>query len=128
MHVKYLPINLYSSRQLWVLVSFILQFQGLQAQEVPTFLYRISGKGLTKPSYLMGSIHLQDARLFNFQHSMYAGIDRCEVFAIEVHPDSTVQRVMEESLKYNKRKLLKQQLSERGLAQLKKWIKTLKIT
>jgi uncharacterized protein YbaP (TraB family) len=76
----------------------------------------------------MGSIHLQDARLFNFQDSMYAGIDRCEVFAIEVHPDSTVQRVMEKSLKDNKRRLLKQQLSERGLAQLKKWIKTLKIT
>lgn len=125
MYIKSIPTSLFSGRQLFVLVSFILQFQWLPAQEAPTFLYRISGNGLSKPSYLMGSIHLQDARLFNFQDSMYAGIDRCEVFAIEVHPDSTVQRVMEKSLKDNKRRLLKQQLSEREIAQLKKMDKDL---
>ena len=119
------PANLSRGKYLFTLALLVFQFQPLLAQEAPTFLYRISGNGLSKPSYLLGSIHLQDARLFNFQDSMYLGIDMCDVFAIEVHPDSIVERVVGKSIKDNKRKLLKQQLSKEEIERLKKMDKDL---
>ncbi|HKO80940.1 MAG TPA: TraB/GumN family protein, partial [Chitinophagaceae bacterium] len=36
-----------------------------------TLLWRISGNGLTRPSYLFGTIHLTDKRVFNFGDSLY---------------------------------------------------------
>ena len=52
-----------------------------------TLLWRISGKGLEKPSYLYGTLHLNDKRLFNFTDSVYRAIEKCDGLAIEVNPD-----------------------------------------
>src|SRR5688572_31688546 len=60
----------------------------LSAQQLPkTVLWRISGKGLSKPSYLFGTMHLNDQRLFNFGDSVYRAIEYCDGLAIEVSPD-----------------------------------------
>ena len=54
-------------------------------QKLPnSLLWRISGHGLTKPSYLYGTMHLQDKRLFNFGDSLYSALENAEGFAIEV--------------------------------------------
>lgn len=52
-----------------------------------TLLWRISGKGLQKPSYLYGTMHLNDQRLFLFGDSVYRAIEKTEGLAIEVNPD-----------------------------------------
>ncbi len=52
-----------------------------------TLLWRISGKGLQKPSYLYGTMHLNDKRLFLFDDSVYRAIEKTEGLAIEVNPD-----------------------------------------
>jgi uncharacterized protein YbaP (TraB family) len=52
-----------------------------------TLLWRISGHGLTKPSYLYGTMHLSDKRLFKFGDSVYHAIEASEGLAIEVNPD-----------------------------------------
>ena len=52
-----------------------------------TLLWRISGKGLKKPSYLYGTLHLNDKRLFNFDDSVYRAIEKTDGLAIEVNPD-----------------------------------------
>ncbi|HVU56088.1 MAG TPA: TraB/GumN family protein [Puia sp.] len=52
-----------------------------------TLLWRISGKGLQKPSYLYGTMHLNDKRLFLFGDSLYHAIESSEGLAIEVNPD-----------------------------------------
>ncbi len=49
-----------------------------------TLLWKISGKGLKKPSYLFGTMHLQDKRIFNLGDSFYHHFERAEGFAIEV--------------------------------------------
>ena len=51
-------------------------------------LWEISGNELTQPSYLFGTIHLKDKRVFEFSDSMYYMLEKCDAFAIEVHPDS----------------------------------------
>lgn len=49
-----------------------------------TLLWRISGKGLKKPSYLFGTMHVQDKRVFNLGDSLYYYFERAEGFAMEV--------------------------------------------
>jgi len=50
-------------------------------------LWRISGNRLQKPSYLFGTMHLNDKRLFRFDDSVYRAIEKTEGLAIEVNPD-----------------------------------------
>jgi len=59
-----------------------------------TLLWRISGKGLTAPSYLFGTMHLNDQRLFHFDDSVYRAIERTEGLAIELNPDEMAAYVV----------------------------------
>ncbi len=49
-----------------------------------SLLWRISGNGLQKPSYLYGTMHLTDKRLFQFTDSVYNAIATTEGFAAEL--------------------------------------------
>ncbi|OFX62092.1 MAG: hypothetical protein A2046_16780 [Bacteroidetes bacterium GWA2_30_7] len=55
---------------------------------IPTFsqslLWKISGKGLKKPSYLYGTIHIQDKRVFSFEPIVNEKLNECEAYAMEV--------------------------------------------
>lgn len=66
-----------------------------------TLLWRISGNGLTKPSYLYGTMHLQDKRLFQFGDSVYHAIEKTEGLAIEIdikeYMDSVLNKAFSEA-------------------------------
>jgi uncharacterized protein YbaP (TraB family) len=68
---------------------FCLAYFSASAQQPTpkTLLWRISGQGLKKPSYLFGTMHLNDKRLFRFSDSVYAAIEKSDGLAIEVNPD-----------------------------------------
>lgn len=55
-----------------------------------SLLWRISGNGLTKPSYLFGTIHLMDKRLFRHDDSVFVAIERTEGIALEVNLNDLV--------------------------------------
>ncbi|MBC7486881.1 MAG: TraB/GumN family protein [Cytophagaceae bacterium] len=82
-----------------ILFSFFILFTFLfshttQAQKQRDhygLLWKISGNGLSKPSYLFGTMHLSDKRVFDLSDSVIAKIQECEGFALEVAPDSIVQ-------------------------------------
>ena len=63
-----------------------------------TLLWRISGHGLKQSSYLFGTMHLADKRLFNFDDSVYQSIEKCEGLAIEVNPDEMVAWFMNKAM------------------------------
>lgn len=76
-------------RLLYPMASLLALFSilSLSAQTLSypnTLLWRITGKQLTKPSYLYGTMHLQDKRLFNFGDSLYKGLESTEGLAIEI--------------------------------------------
>lgn len=78
--------------------AFFLAFLGLSAQKPskrPDYklLWKISGKDLTAPSYLFGTMHLYDNRVFDFSDSVLLKISECQAFALEVHPDSLMNAV-----------------------------------
>lgn len=49
-----------------------------------TLLWKISGRGLKEPSFLFGTMHLQDKRVFNLSDSFYHFFEKAEGFAIEI--------------------------------------------
>lgn len=60
----------------------------LFAQNSNTILWRISGKNMAKPSYVFGTIHIKDKRVFQVNDSIFDYIQNCDAFACELHPDS----------------------------------------
>lgn len=58
---------------------------GFSQQKWPnTLLWRITGNHLSKPSYLYGTMHLEDKRLFQFGDSLYRSLENVEGFALEI--------------------------------------------
>jgi uncharacterized protein YbaP (TraB family) len=55
-----------------------------------SLLWKISGNGLKKPSYLFGTMHVKDKRVFNFSDSVMLALQSCPRFALEVHPDTVM--------------------------------------
>lgn len=51
-------------------------------------LWEISGNGLTQKSYLYGTMHVSDERVFNFPNSFKTAFDASHTFAMELDLDS----------------------------------------
>jgi len=83
-----------------LLVCIAMRNGILHAQKLPsTFLWKISGNGLQKPSYLYGTMHLTDDRIFNLGDSLYSAIENCDGFAIEINPDDFTPFIIDETKK-----------------------------
>ena len=80
-------MRLYLRLMTFFLTVFFARTAFAQPPSPHTLLWRISGKGLQKPSYLFGTLHLNDKRLFNFDDSVYRAIEKTDGLAIEVNPD-----------------------------------------
>ncbi|MBL7824990.1 MAG: TraB/GumN family protein [Saprospiraceae bacterium] len=53
-------------------------------------LWEISGKNFQEKSYLFGTMHLRDERVFELADSVMLAIEACKAFAMEIHPDTIV--------------------------------------
>lgn len=89
--------------RVFTLACFIFCFSLVSQAQQPlpnTLLWRISGKNLSKPSYLFGSMHLRDRKLFFFTDSLYQALESTEGFAMEVDPaemmDSLISKLGDE--------------------------------
>ena len=82
-----------------VLFLFIALSCFSQTKWPHTLLWRISGKGLEKPSYLYGTMHLQDKRLFQFGDSLYHALEKTDGFAMEIDVSEMMDSIMTNALK-----------------------------
>lgn len=57
-------------------------------RKYPSLLWEISGKGLKKPSYLFGTMHVSNKLAFQLADSFYLGIRNSDVVALETNPES----------------------------------------
>lgn len=75
---------------LWILIILLDQNTNQAQSSIPdhTLLWRISGNGLKTNSYLFGTIHIKDKRVFNLNDSIVYAIQSCDVFAGELNMDS----------------------------------------
>ena len=69
-------------------LSLILVLTGnLSAQNNNTLLWKIEKKGMPV-SYLYGSMHVKNAKAFDFADSVLLAFNSCKSIALEIHPDS----------------------------------------
>jgi uncharacterized protein len=61
-------------------VAFIIQ--GFSQNS--SLLWEITGKGLEKPSFLYGTMHVKDKRVFQFGDSVLPNFNRCKTYAGEM--------------------------------------------
>ncbi len=58
-----------------------------QTKEKSLF-WEISGNGLETSSYLYGTMHVQDQRVFNFKPGVMEAFELSQIYAMELNPDS----------------------------------------
>ena len=82
-------------------------------------LWEITGKTLTAPSYLFGTMHVQDERAFELTDSTVYALDAVNAFAMEVHPDSILREIATETLTgKDEKNTLKEDLSPEAYEKL----------
>src|SRR3954470_2785823 len=57
-------------------------------KKYPSLLWEITGNGLTKASYLFGTMHVSDKLVFHLGDSFYNAIQSTEVVALETNPET----------------------------------------
>lgn len=113
-------------KRLWhtIICTLLLLLTGtVEAQKRSysnTLLWRITGNNLQKPSYLFGTMHLEDRRLFQFGDSLYHCLEKAEGFAMEVNPDSAMIALFKSMNEPDTTGLLKDVLSKKDLERVGK--------
>src|SRR5215467_15261542 len=72
-----------------LLIIFNISFSQttkIKADKYPSLLWEITGNGLTKPSYLFGSMHVSNKMVFHLSDSFYMAIAACDMVSLEVDP------------------------------------------
>lgn len=67
---------------------------GAFAQETNSLLWKVSGKGIDKPSYLFGTIHMLPQDKYFFNDKMQHALDGCDVLALEAEMDIPLSEQM----------------------------------
>lgn len=83
-----------------------------------SILWKVSGKNMKSPSYLYGTIHIQDARVFAFDSTVTNAFFSCEAFAMEVLLDEISMKGVKQAMMMPKGKVLKDMLSKEDFALL----------
>jgi uncharacterized protein YbaP (TraB family) len=115
------------------LISFLflilfVEFAAAQQQYPATLLWRINGKNLTQPSYLYGTMHVQDRRLFYFGDSLYHALEQTESFAMELNPDDMMDSLFKSMERKDTSVLIKKMLGDKEYKRVSKRLeKQLKI-
>lgn len=72
-----------------LICPFLLYAQPkIKDKKYPSLLWEITGKGLKKPSYLFGTMHVSNKLAFQLADSFYLGIKNADVVALETNPES----------------------------------------
>ena len=102
-----------------VLAGLMISMVEAGAQKTPSsLLWRISGNGLDKPSFLYGTIHLSDKRLFYFGDSLYHYLEQADGFDMEIDADSMINAVVRKWSQADNGRFLKSLMEKKDY---KKW-------
>lgn len=74
---------------------FVFSFISAQDRSNYALLWEIEHKNSDEKSYLFGTMHLRDKRVFNFTDALLPSIKQTEVFALEVDPENIAAKYIE---------------------------------
>lgn len=73
---------------------FVLSSAALAQPLQKGLLWEISGKGLSKPSYLYGTMHVSSKLAFNLSDSFFTAIKNCDRVALESSPENWLEEFL----------------------------------
>ncbi|MBQ7734807.1 MAG: TraB/GumN family protein [Bacteroidales bacterium] len=101
-----------------LLLSFLLAFF-VTLSFSQSLLWKVTGGDLKEPSYLYGSIHIQDARVFAFDSVVVLGtLQSCDAFAMEILMDEIDPKAIKHSQYMKKGKMLSKMMKPADFAKL----------
>ncbi|WP_375559236.1 TraB/GumN family protein [Bernardetia sp. OM2101] len=103
------------------LFLFLTNIACAQNSNEKTLLWRISGNGLSEPSYLYGTIHVPNNKFMNFSDSMKRVLRTVNSIIVEVHETNPFAGLSGMSMEDGKS--LKKLLGEKDYAELEKRVK-----
>ncbi len=78
----------------WLLLLFLIILsavnvsgQSAPTNKYPSLFWEITGNGLTKPSYLFGTMHVSNKMVFHLSDSFYHAMKNVDAVALELNPD-----------------------------------------
>lgn len=77
-----------------------------------SILWRVSGKNIQSPSYLYGTIHIQDERVFRYDSTVLNAFKACDAFAVEILFDELDMAGLRQSMMMPKGQVLSELLSK----------------
>lgn len=77
--------------RLLLTLAFFSFFGSIHAQEKNSLLWEISGNGLSKTSYLYGTMHVSKKIAFRLDDVFYEALDKSEVIALESDPNTWLE-------------------------------------
>jgi uncharacterized protein YbaP (TraB family) len=104
-----------------VTIFFVILFSysSLRAQE-KSLLWEISGNGLEKPSYLYGTMHIADKRIFKFGDSVMIAFKLCNAYAGEIVIDKESKKATANYIFMPGDTTLSMFIGDSGLAKVKR--------
>ena len=102
-----------------IFTTLFMSFNFLNSQSL---LWKISGNGLKQPSYLYGTIHIQDKRAFAFDDTVLSLLKSCKAYAMELNPEKIDPAELKKFM-VMKKHTLKDLLSEEDYKQLDEFLK-----
>jgi uncharacterized protein len=78
-------------KHLIYLAIFLFQLTAIGQDKYNSLFWEISGNGLKEPSYLYGTMHTQDDRVFQFKEGVMDAFNHAEIYAMELNMDSVDQ-------------------------------------
>ena len=79
------PVNTLFSILLFCSVA--VSGQKKAAAKYPSLLWEITGNGLSKPSYLFGTMHVSSKMVFHLSDSFYMALKSVDAVALELNPE-----------------------------------------
>lgn len=83
-----------------------------------SILWRVSGRNIQSPSYLYGTIHIQDERVFRYDSTVSNAFKDCDAFAVEILFDELNMAGLRQSMMMPKGQVLSELLSKSDFALL----------
>src|SRR5688572_933745 len=72
---------------LFIFLPAALKAQQEEPKKYQGLLWEISGNGLTKPSYVFGTMHVSNKLAFHLSDSFYYALKQVDAVALELNPD-----------------------------------------
>ena len=98
--------------------NILLLAQGKTANDNYHLLWKIEGNGLTEPSFIFGTMHVQDKRAFNYSDSVMLAIDRVDAFANEIHLDTMINQMFTKMFEKDTNNVVKNLLTDEEYREL----------